>query len=171
MREREDQTPWYRQFWPWFLIAIPAASVIASVATVILALRQPDGLVVDDYYKQGLAINRVLERDRRARAMGLSARVRLDTQTHRVALGLKSDVDVAPGQLVLRLLHPTRAHMDQAVTLRANGDGAFAATIAPLQPGHWHLQVESEQTGWRLVGRLRVPGQHQTRLAPAAPEH
>ncbi len=28
---------WYRQFWPWFLIALMAVSVAASVATVVIA--------------------------------------------------------------------------------------------------------------------------------------
>jgi len=34
-----DTVPWYRQFWPWFLIAVPAAAVIAGIITIILAVR------------------------------------------------------------------------------------------------------------------------------------
>ena len=40
--------PWYRQFWPWFIIALPAAAVIASFITLWLAISRPDYLVVDD---------------------------------------------------------------------------------------------------------------------------
>jgi len=40
--------PWYRQFWPWFIIALPAAAVIASFFTLWLALSNPDYVVVDD---------------------------------------------------------------------------------------------------------------------------
>jgi hypothetical protein len=40
--------PWYRQFWPWFIIALPAAAVIASFFTLWLAISNPDYLVVDD---------------------------------------------------------------------------------------------------------------------------
>ncbi len=40
--------PWYRQFWPWFIIALPAAAVIASFITLWLAISHPDQLVVDD---------------------------------------------------------------------------------------------------------------------------
>ncbi len=29
-------TPWYKQFWPWFLIALPASVVVASLITVTL---------------------------------------------------------------------------------------------------------------------------------------
>ncbi len=63
----EDQVKaWYKQFWPWFLIALPGSVVIASVATIIIAIKNPDSIVVDDYYKAGLAINRDLSREQLA---------------------------------------------------------------------------------------------------------
>jgi hypothetical protein len=40
--------PWYRQFWPWVLIAIPLSAVIMGGITLWLALANPDYLVVDD---------------------------------------------------------------------------------------------------------------------------
>jgi hypothetical protein len=46
--------PWYRQFWPWFIIALPAAAVIASFFTLWLAVSNPDYLVVDDEEYQRL---------------------------------------------------------------------------------------------------------------------
>ena len=55
-----DTLPWYRQFWPWFLIALPACVVIAAIATALIASRHADDLVADSYYKDGLAINRRL---------------------------------------------------------------------------------------------------------------
>ena len=44
--------PWYRQGWPWFLIALPASAVIGGIITIILAVNSPNALVVDDYYKE-----------------------------------------------------------------------------------------------------------------------
>ena len=44
----EVHPPWYRQFWPWVLIAIPLLTVIASGFTFWLAVSNPDYLVVDD---------------------------------------------------------------------------------------------------------------------------
>ena len=40
--------PWYKQFWPWFIIALPASVVVASFFTLWLAISNPDQLVVDD---------------------------------------------------------------------------------------------------------------------------
>ena len=37
--------PWYRQFWPWFLLALPAAAVIGGILTVIIAVSNPDPLI------------------------------------------------------------------------------------------------------------------------------
>ncbi len=40
--------PWFKQFWPWFIIALPASAVIASFFTLWLAVSNPDHLVVDE---------------------------------------------------------------------------------------------------------------------------
>ncbi len=36
------QRPWYRQFWPWLLIAIPLAGVVMASITATFALSDPD---------------------------------------------------------------------------------------------------------------------------------
>jgi uncharacterized protein len=34
--------PWYRYFWPWFLMALLSAAVIASFVSLYLAVHTPD---------------------------------------------------------------------------------------------------------------------------------
>lgn len=49
----EQNLPWYRQFWPWFIIALLASSVVASFVSLWLAISHPDPLVVsDDEYRR-----------------------------------------------------------------------------------------------------------------------
>jgi hypothetical protein len=43
-----DFRPWYREPWPWVLIAIPVLTIVACGVTLWLALANPDYLVVDD---------------------------------------------------------------------------------------------------------------------------
>ena len=43
-----EGVPWYRQFWPWFIIALPASAVIASFITLWIAISNPDGMVLTD---------------------------------------------------------------------------------------------------------------------------
>ena len=49
-----EGVPWYRQFWPWFIIALPAAAVLASFFSLWLAISNPDYIVVDDEEYQRL---------------------------------------------------------------------------------------------------------------------
>ena len=56
-----DTVVWYKQFWPWFLIILPLVVVIASLYTVYLAVSDPDPVIEDDYYHQGLTINKRIE--------------------------------------------------------------------------------------------------------------
>ncbi len=58
--EHHEFTPWYRQFWPWFIVSIPATTVLACLVLITLAVISDDGLVSDDYYREGLAINKRL---------------------------------------------------------------------------------------------------------------
>ena len=44
--QREDTEPWYRQFWPWFIMALPASAVVAGLYTVWIAMQTTDSLVV-----------------------------------------------------------------------------------------------------------------------------
>lgn len=44
---RRDDKPWYKQFWPWFIIALPLTAVIASFATLWIAVNNPDRSVLD----------------------------------------------------------------------------------------------------------------------------
>jgi len=43
-----DALPWYRHFWPWFLIGLVGSVVLASLVTLGIALSEPDPLVVSD---------------------------------------------------------------------------------------------------------------------------
>jgi len=65
--------PWYRNRWPWLLMAGPAIVVVAALATAWLAWSTDDGVVADDYYKRGLVINKQLARSDRGEALGLGA--------------------------------------------------------------------------------------------------
>jgi hypothetical protein len=75
--------PWYKQGWPWFLIALPATAVVAGTITMVIAVRTWDGLVVDDYYKEGKAIVQTIERTERARELGLKALVQIRSEAWR----------------------------------------------------------------------------------------
>ena len=138
--------PWYRQRWPWLLMAGPAIVIVAGFYTAMLALRSDDGLVADDYYKRGLAINQSLDRAAVAAARGLRAAVDIDEH---------GNVDVRltgrgawPASVRLRLAHPTHAGADRVVDLPMAGEGRYAARLDAFEPGRWRVMLEGD--GWKL---------------------
>ena len=156
---RVAATPWYRDRWPWLLIAPPAAAVAMGIVMVTLALRSDDGLVVDDYYKRGLAINQVLDREARAAALGLQATLSFSPQGDRVRVLLSAGAPTAMHP-TLRLVHPTRAGHDQTVNLAAGAGGVFEGALAPVSPGTWRLVLEDADGSWRLGGDWRSVDRH-----------
>jgi uncharacterized protein len=58
--------PWWRYPLVWMVIAGPAAVVVAGIATLWLAVRTPDPVVAEDYYRRGIQINRTLAEQRKA---------------------------------------------------------------------------------------------------------
>lgn len=53
--------PWWKFGHVWLVISGPAVVVLAGFVTLYLAIRTPDPLVSDDYYRQGIEINKTLE--------------------------------------------------------------------------------------------------------------
>lgn len=159
--------PWYREPWPWFLLSLPAAAVIAGVATVWIATTHQDGLVVGDYYKAGLAINQTLARDEAARALHLA--VTLQTRDGALILTLAGKEQKWPKQLQLTLAHPTRPGMDQMLTLDHAGGGQYHAPRPALAAGKWHAQITDGASRWRLAGVLIAPFDEAVTLTASYP--
>ena len=149
----KDSTPWYRQFWPWFLIALPATAVCASLYTVYLAASAPPALVVDDYKKIGLATRESYERDEQARSLNLQAGLSVGQGDAPVlTLSLDGNLDHAPESLVLKLSHPTLSELDQRVILLAKGDEYVG--VLPARQARYYVQLEPADGRWRLSGQM-----------------
>ena len=159
----EKLPPWYRQFWPWFLMLFPAAAVIGGIITFRIAATTDDGVVEDDYYKKGMAINRTLDRDQAAAAMNLTAQMQVSAE--QVSLQLAGHLAQWPTTLRLRILHPTRAGMDQTVALTSQGHGRYMGACKTLGANKWDLLLEDEAKHWRLAGHLEL-GWSEAGLAP-----
>lgn len=160
MIENNIVSPWFKQFWPWFLIAFPAIAVVAGFATLYFAIESNDGLVNDDYYKQGLAINQVLERDKKAAELALHANASWDQQTQIITLKLSGKLQPLPQRLLLTASHPTRAHFDQRIQLYLSPDKLFySGRSHNIKSGNWITYLEPDNNDWRISGRIKLPEQ------------
>ena len=130
-------------------MAGPAAVVLAGVATIWIAVATSDGLVADDYYKQGLAINQVVHREEAAARYGVTARV--DPSPGRIRVRLEGRMR-QPEALFAQLAHATRAGNDLRLRLAPAAADLYEAELPRLPAGRWHLSIEDPRREWRVAG-------------------
>ena len=133
-----------------------------GVVTLTLAIVSYDGLVVDDYYRQGLEINRSLARDRLAQTLGLTCELLLTEDRVEARLTWQDETFQSPATLQVGLFHATRQGFDQRISLSQRSTGVYAADLTRLAPGRWHVQIEAGD--WRLQGTFKVPHHGPLRL-------
>ena len=123
----------------------PAAVLVAGAFTTWIAFSTKDGLVADDYYKRGLAINKELRKEDAAQRLGISIEVLRENEVLKIRI-----VGDHPPALFVQLTHATREGNDVRLRLARVGD-AYEAPLPPLAPGHWRAVVEDPQGTWRIV--------------------
>lgn len=163
----EKVTPWYKQFWPWFLIGILLSSIMFSITFAVMSVKSFDGMVVqEDYYEHGKAINMVLAKQEQARALNLSAELRLDPMTSDIVVDLSGDA--RPDKLYLDLIFPTEDDRDQSFILEHVRDGRYITQGPDNLRYRWYLQIQPalEEADWRLTGEATFPNENSVALLP-----
>jgi uncharacterized protein len=158
--------PWHRHKLVWMLITIPGVAVIMGVVMIWLAISTNAGLVVDDYYKEGLAINQDLKRDDEAVALGLGAKLRIEKTGDLVTLEFdKGKLAEYPDTLELGLYFTTHTGFDQKLQLLRGLDGKYVGYLhAKLRDGAWNVEVSRDN--WRLMTRADVRNGLDASLSP-----
>ena len=125
---------WYRERWPWLLMAGPIAVVLASFASAWVAARTDDGVVAEDYYKRTPPAPVPIA--------GATLAVTGDRRAH-----VHLDAAVPPGRVQVTFARPgDRAHA-RRVDLAFAGD-EWVGSLPELAPGLWIVTLESER--WQL---------------------
>jgi hypothetical protein len=151
--------PWYTHRWPWFLMIGPASVLVAGSVATWLALGHPDAMVVDDYYKQGKAINQDLRRDRVASGMQLALQLRYEGG--RLAGRIESFGRPLDAAFTIRLAHPTLPERDMKLLVKPDADGGFSLPLPVLEQTHWRVVIEGATGDWRLAKSWSWPQQAQ----------
>ena len=149
------QRPWYKQFWPWFLITLPMCAVAASLYTFYLASSGADSMVVDDYYKKGRAYNKDLTELKRAAELKILA-----TLTYKDGVAtIKLDGAHNKNEGIrVNFTHPTLEKQDHLFVMTTDSAGIYRTRLdTPLIDGFWNLQIEAADGSWRLHKRIQLP--------------
>ena len=162
----ETPPPWYKQFWPWFLITLPGTVVIAGITTVFIAVYKADSTVSDRYYKKGLAINETVVDLRRADAINLAADISIDVSVWQIKLN--ADKAINADHIIVKLQHPLDSEKDQQFTLFNAGNQTYRGTLSDAETTRWYIDIfpygkEGSADNWRLKGEIDL-GNKTTRL-------
>ncbi len=157
--------PWYREPWPWLLMAGPFIVIIAGFVTAWLAVTSSDGLVTDDYYKKGLTAGETLAKSHQAQQLGITAGVMLTREAMQIRLSATQSFEQPPA-LNVTLSHPTRAGMDQQLLLKRSGDAYRGEMLLPAS-GHWLVLVEDQAKTWRIMGSVMLPAAKESVIGGA----
>ena len=148
-------------------MAGPAIVIVAGLTTAWLAIRSNDGLVTDDYYKQGLAVNQTMHRDQEASSLGLQADVMRSGENVRLLLRSAGDTAL-PAEIVIKLAHPTQSGHDQQVKMQADGQGFYTGKLSAGIVGRWLVSIEDPAGQWRLQGDWMADSEEPLRLMAKA---
>ena len=147
--------PWYKEYYVWLIILFPMLAVIGGIVTMILAMESNDGLVVDDYYRKGLEINRVLDRDKNAIDYQLNADVRFNRELEEVLIAITATSNfVYPAAISVTFLHATRSGFDKEINMLLTHDNIYSGNLSVLAPGKWYVYIQHDN--WRLIKTINI---------------
>jgi uncharacterized protein len=162
MQQTTERTVWYREPWPWIVMAGPALAVIGSLVSTYLAVHGADPVVDENYYEHGLQINRELARAQQASHIQLQADLQM-TGVHRgdeVRVHLMANEQLRDSAIRIRLINPIGEFSERTAVLGRVPGSSVARFYgqwlqAPddrlsLDRGSWRAVIEGDD--WKIEG-------------------
>ena len=155
------QKPWYRHGMVWLVVGIPLSSVIAGIYFIIIASSGANDVVVDNYYKDGLAINQSFAQDNKAKTLHISAYLSMNDKQQLVAIVANTQVPF----IEVRLSHHKDKDFDiqgaMVLSEKKSDGGVYRLQLQQPLQGLWFVQLTAHQTlrdtPWRLQAKLNFP--------------
>lgn len=155
MLNEQNPPPWYKQFWPWFLLTVPVVSVVLGITMLFFASTTKDSLVKDDYYKEGKAINVNRGKIEKAKQLGISTLLTMTDE--RAILRFTSGEPEDKAALILEFFHPTLSTNDFTLLLSRNGEGLYQADLDQPIIGKWQVTLLPFHKEWRIQQTFTFP--------------
>ena len=174
IQSTEETKPWHSHPLVWMMISIPFSAVVMGVVMIWLAVDTDDGLVADDYYKRGLAINDVISLDKRAAELQLNATINFNSDVRIINVQFdKGLLKEYPETMQLSFQHATRANSDVLVTLDHGIDNKYIGLLKQnISQGIWYFEISGKEVSdngradkdWKLNTRTHVGSENNVHL-------
>lgn len=69
-----DTMPWWRYGYVWLMLSGPIIVIVACFITIYIAITRPDPVIDDNYYRNGMEINKTLNEQHDGLAPALQGR-------------------------------------------------------------------------------------------------
>lgn len=159
------EKPWYKQFWPWFLMLIPFSVIIAMIITLTIASRYGDNpMVVDDYYKKGRGINAEVEKVQAAQALNIEFAFKQVDQ--RFELSYSSGAPEQFTALTVQFYHSTLSEKDFSMVLTADAQGIYRGELPVQDKGKWTITITPFDHSWRVSQQIQLPAYRILAIKP-----
>ncbi|WP_404399202.1 FixH family protein [Idiomarina seosinensis] len=157
--------PWYKQFWPWFLIAIPVLVMVVCAIIIYLSVTQGNfSMVVDDYYKRGKTINAEIADVKKAQELGINFQFKANDG--KLALRYKSGAPEQLSALNVKFVHAADEAKDFSRRLTVGADGIYRADIPTNIKGKWTVTVKPFDNRWKVSQKYWLPTTEWTLIEP-----
>lgn len=151
--------------WPFAPVLLLGLCVTIQTALVTSSSRQPGLAVEPHYYEAGLAWDERQAEERRVAALGWQVEVEVARGDVLVRLLDAAGAPLDGATVEVRALHPARPDRPRAGGLPWRAPGLYGAAVAFDRPGDWELQVDVRRAGERTRRTVR----REVSLAPERP--
>lgn len=148
--------PWYKEPWPWFLIAVIVLPMLVAVVRMNIYNQYKVDMVVDDYYKKGKAINQEFDREERAAEFNIVIFATIKEDSILLELNHNRKLAEVPS-LFIAFYHATQSEKDFKVIATKRADGLYSATFDHPIDGKWQLTLESHDKSWKVQKNVYLP--------------
>ncbi|MCG8313425.1 MAG: FixH family protein [Pseudomonadales bacterium] len=155
-----DTKPWYKQFWPWFVFAIPGSAVVMGISLLYVATQNEVSMVKEEWYKDGMAINQRIDKQVKAKELGIAAHIVLSRETGAITVRIPQLDAKLPEAVNLTLVHPTSETKDQQLNMVLTPDKSYWTKISPDKKGFYYLQLSDSTDTWQLDGAINFNNQN-----------
>lgn len=132
----------------WLMWMLPAATVVAGLSTVVIAMRSADRALPEEYHWEGERLDRDFERQRLAVALGIE--VTLEAANGHCVATVRGGS--AEDSLNLLLTHGSDASLDRRVLLRRDAAETYRGDC-DVPPARWRIAIDSPASGWSVRAR------------------